>query len=96
VHVTAGAIDGSFLCGPASSRDDVTCTVGEVIDSFTIGTSLPPDSIIDAPTGDMTIAMGESVDFAGTGTDPDDDFPLAYLWSFAAGRRTRPTRIPAT
>lgn len=85
LHFTAGAIDGSFLCGPASSRDDVTCTVGEVIDSFTIGTSLPPDSIIDAPTGDMTIAMGESVDFAGTGTDPDDDFPLAYLWKFGGG-----------
>jgi hypothetical protein len=35
-------IDGSFIRGPASSRDDVSCTVGEVLDSFGIGPNFPP------------------------------------------------------
>jgi hypothetical protein len=34
---------------------------------------------------DITIAVGESVDFSGTGTDPENDLPLTYRWSFGAG-----------
>ena len=36
-------IDGSFICGPASSRDDVGCVMGEVLDSFSIGPNMPPE-----------------------------------------------------
>ena len=42
----------------------------------------PPESSIDAPTGPVTIDSGESVDFAGSGTDPDGDLPLTYHWDF--------------
>jgi lysophospholipase L1-like esterase len=49
------------------------------------GGNLSPDGVIDTPAGDLTIAVGESVDFGGTGTDPENDLPLSYRWSFGAG-----------
>ena len=33
---SSDAIQGAFLCGPASSRDDIDCTPGEVVDRFRI------------------------------------------------------------
>ena len=45
----------------------------------------PPDSTINAPTGDVTIAPGQTVTFSGTGTDPDNNLPLTYLWNFGTG-----------
>ena len=44
-----------------------------------------PDSVIDSPVSDQTITVGQSVDFAGTGTDPDNNTPLTYLWNFGTG-----------
>ncbi len=61
-------------------------TVGE-IDVF--GGAAPanqaPDGRIDSPAADVTITQGQSVSFAGTGSDPDGDVPLAYRWNFGAG-----------
>ena len=39
----------------------------------------PPDGTIDKPLTDQTIAAGGSVDFTGTGSDPDHDLPLLFL-----------------
>ena len=33
----------------------------------------------------MTIAPGQTVTFSGTGTDPDNNLPLTYLWNFGTG-----------
>ena len=44
-----------------------------------------PDGIIETPTGNVTIAAGESVNFTGSGTDPDNNLPLTYLWNFGGG-----------
>ncbi len=44
-----------------------------------------PDGRIDSPAADVTITQGQSVSFAGTGTDPDNDVPLAYRWNFGTG-----------
>ncbi|MCK5506964.1 MAG: discoidin domain-containing protein, partial [Desulfobacterales bacterium] len=41
-----------------------------------------PDGVINSPAGDVTIYVGDSVDFAGTGSDPDGNIPLTYLWNF--------------
>jgi hypothetical protein len=38
LHITNGAIYGSFICGPAGGGiNDVSCEEGAIIDSFTIG-----------------------------------------------------------
>ena len=44
--------------------------------------NLAPESIIDSPSGNITIDKGTSVNFAGTGIDPDSNSPLSYLWKF--------------
>ena len=41
-----------------------------------------PNGTIDTPAGDLTINIGDSVDFSGTGTDPDGNTPLTFLWDF--------------
>lgn len=41
-----------------------------------------PNGVIGTPVGNQTISLGGSVNFAGTGTDPDNNLPLTYLWDF--------------
>ncbi|MCL4728687.1 MAG: discoidin domain-containing protein, partial [Candidatus Kuenenia stuttgartiensis] len=45
----------------------------------------PPSGVIDTPNGNVTINVGDSVEFTGTGTDPDGNTPLTYLWNFGSG-----------
>ena len=45
----------------------------------------PPNGVIETPSANMTITAGDSVSFSGTGSDPDGNLPLAYLWQFGAG-----------
>ena len=44
-----------------------------------------PNGVLDVPSGNVTINEGEWVEFAGTGSDPDGDYPLSFLWHFGAG-----------
>ncbi|MGW8227266.1 MAG: discoidin domain-containing protein, partial [Gammaproteobacteria bacterium] len=44
--------------------------------------NIAPQGVIDNPGGDVVITEGESVLFAGTGSDPDGDVPLSYAWDF--------------
>ncbi len=46
------------------------------------GSNQAPNGVIDSPTGAVTINVGESVNFASTGSDPDGDTPLSYRWEF--------------
>jgi len=47
--------------------------------------NLPPDGTIDTPTGDITVTVGDFIDFTGTYADPDGDPAAAYLWTFGTG-----------
>ena len=49
------------------------------------GGNIAPNGVIDTPGGNVTINVGQSVNFAGTGSDPDNNLPLTYLWMFGAG-----------
>ena len=55
--------------------------------------ALPPDGTIDTPAGGLSILVGASVNFTGTGTDPDSDFPLTYLWDFDQSKRENLDRL---
>ena len=44
-----------------------------------------PNGVIDTPGADVTIAVGETVNFSGTGASPDSSEPLTYLWNFGSG-----------
>ena len=45
----------------------------------------PPNGVIDEPLHDVVIAVGESVHFTSTGSDPDGPLPLSYRWDFLGG-----------
>jgi hypothetical protein len=47
-------------------------------------TDLPPKGNITSPTGDLTISPGQSVNFAGSATDPDGTVS-SYSWIFPDG-----------
>ena len=47
------------------------------------GSYLPPDSIIDLPTDNLVINVGESIVFSGHGVEGDGPSPLTYHWNFA-------------
>ncbi len=42
-----------------------------------------PNGSIDSPAATTSIAVGESVSFSGSGSDPDGD-PVSYAWDFDA------------
>ena len=72
--VTLTATDDQGLADPTPPSRTVTVE----------GANLPPVATIDEPTGDVTIAAGESVFFSGSVTEPDGD-PFTVLWDFGDG-----------
>ena len=70
------SISGQFLCGPSGGgTNDISCTVGQVIDSFTIGTppvlggdTQPPAVSLTAPASGATVS-GSSAAVSGAATD---------------------------
>ena len=55
------------------------------IGTFFAALNQPPSGTIGTPTGDALITAGGSVNFTGSGTDPDGNLPLTYHWTFGAG-----------
>ena len=53
-----------------------------------------PDSTIDSPATDVTIFAGQSVDFQGSGTDPDNNLPLSFSWDFGGGATNSSSQNP--
>lgn len=45
----------------------------------------PPNGVIDAPGTNVTMNAEELVQFGSTGSDPDGDLPLSFLWKFGQG-----------
>ena len=56
----------------------------------------PPNGTIDSPTADVAILTGESVNFTGTGTDPEPDLPLTFLWNFNGGATNQTVEDPGS
>ncbi|MBS1158362.1 MAG: domain containing protein, partial [Proteobacteria bacterium] len=72
--VTFTVTDRRGLVSPPVSR---TVTVTEP--------SQPPLAAINAPAGNVSIVQGQTVSFQGSGSDPDNNLPLTYSWSFPGG-----------
>ena len=45
-------------------------------------TNEPPNGSIDTPSTDITIMVGEAVNFSASANDPDNHTPLSYQWDF--------------
>jgi hypothetical protein len=63
VDVTATAMHIDAVCGPATSRDDITCTEGSVIDSVTIPAPVPAP--VSPPSTEFVGNPGFEVDTSG-------------------------------
>ncbi len=58
------------------------------------GGNLAPNGTIDSPAANRTITAGDSVSFAGSASDPDNNTPFTYLWNFDGGASNRTTQDP--
>jgi hypothetical protein len=76
---TLGVFPVSFTCTDADGASDPTPA------RRTVTVSHAPVSRITNPTGNITIAPGETLDFAGTCRDADNDLPFSFLWFFGGG-----------
>jgi PKD repeat protein len=82
-YSTAGTFTASFTVidslGLASAAVTRTVTV-------TGGSgNQPPVATVSAPAANVSIAPGGTVNFQGSGTDPNSNLPLTYRWVFAGG-----------
>jgi hypothetical protein len=76
VDVSDSGMRTEAVCGPATTKDDMTCVQGSVIDSYTIGSNPPPapvlDHIVISPVS-ATIAAGGSQAYAAQGFDASNN-----------------------
>ncbi len=57
-------------------------TPAEVEITVTPPPNVAPSGDIVSPAADVSIVAGQSVNFQGTGADPDNNLPLTYAWDF--------------
>jgi uncharacterized protein YjdB len=77
-----------WVTGLAGGTATITATAfGGASASATVTVNLsqgPPVAIIDSPGQDTVVALGESVDFRGTASDPDGTI-ASHIWDFGDG-----------
>lgn len=56
-----------------------------VIVGGTVPTNQPPVASISSPATNVSVAQGGTVNFQGAASDPDNNLPLTYAWSFPGG-----------
>ena len=66
------------------SQGRVSAPVSRVI-TVTGAANMAPTATINAPAANVTVAQGGTVDFQGSGTDPNNNLPLTYSWNFGGG-----------
>ncbi len=95
--------NGTILYTPnpgSTGSDSFTYTVkdnqGAISNVATVNITIntPPTATITAPTGNVTIVTGGSVNFTGSGSDPNSGQTLTYAWTFAGGTPSSSTAEP--
>jgi PKD repeat protein len=81
VFATAGTYTVSFTVTDGLGLADPTPDTRVI----TVNANVAPNGVINTPAGAVTIAAGQSVNFTGTGSDPNSNLPLTYLWNFGGG-----------
>lgn len=84
VTTTLQARDANQALAPTQPTRQVTVTAP---------TNQAPNGTIDAPTGNVSVVQGGTVNFQGTGTDPENS-ALTYLWNFGGGAANSTVQDP--
>ena len=79
-----GTFTVSFTATDSLGLSDPTPDT-RVITVHSLGGNSPPDGTITSPSTDVTINVGDTVSFAATGSDPDNNLPLSFQWNFGLG-----------
>lgn len=53
-----------------------------------------PNGTITSPAANASVQVGESISFAGAGTDPNNNLPLSYLWNFGGAAANSTVQNP--
>jgi len=94
VFNTAGIYNVRLITTDDNGLQDPTPPARTITVRSTTSNVFPPDAIITTPSSTLVISSGDSVDFSGTGTDPDGDYPLAYHWNFDGARANSTLQNP--
>jgi lysophospholipase L1-like esterase len=76
-----GSYAATFTQGPSGAWSALMATFKSTVGGGGGGGTQPPTGTISSPTGNVTIAVGGAVNFAGSGTDPQG-LALTYDWNF--------------
>ena len=86
VFSTPGTYQVSLTVTDSMGNQDLTPAIRviQVVGSGgVVNNNLAPESTITKPAFDITnLQIGQSVEFEGLGTDPENDSPLIYEWTF--------------
>lgn len=85
VFATPGTFTVSLTVTDAKGLADPTPATRTVTVTPSTTANQPPAGTITQPASDVVINVGQSVSFAGSGTDPDNNTPLTYAWNFGGG-----------
>jgi len=87
------ATAGTFIVTLRATDSFGAFDVDTVIVTVNAQANRAPTVTITQPAGTAVIAVGDSLTFAATATDPDGD-PLIVRWTFAPGDTVRATTVP--
>ncbi|MFN0097319.1 MAG: PKD domain-containing protein [Gemmatimonadaceae bacterium] len=87
------ATAGTFIVTLRATDNLGAIDVDTVIVTVNPQANRRPTVSITQPAGNVVIAVGDSVSFAATATDPDGDL-LVVRWTFAPGDTVRATTVP--
>ncbi|MDH5547612.1 MAG: PKD domain-containing protein [Gammaproteobacteria bacterium] len=82
LFTTAGTYNIQLSVTDNLGASDPTPATRTITVVANVPVSVPPNGIINTPTGDLTITVGDRVNFTASGVDPDGNYPLSYRWSF--------------
>ena len=93
IFTTAGTFNVTLTTTDGKNRSDETpAKVSiKVVDT---NQNQPPNGTIVTPANDVTIQPGQSIQFSGAATDPENDTSIAYLWNFGDGTATSTSTNP--
>src|SRR6185503_1254724 len=83
VFSTAGTYTVTFTVADALGASDPTPDTRTI--AVNAAPNQAPNGVIDTPTANVTIIAGQSVNFTGTGSDPNNNLPLTFAWNFGGG-----------